>query len=273
MEHAHAEERPQMTDHDLQPIAWREAGSGETIVFLHGMPGSRTAWDRQLEALSTSYRCVAWDMPCYGSSSAIDASSGFPIILDALQDFVTNRLGGAKVHLVGLSLGGMIAMHAAARGDDYIRSIAVLDASPCFGFGGGSDADEFVASVIQGLKDAPSVADFAAAIIPTLVGPNCSKALIDEATGSMVRATAQGLELSARLIAGHDVRDGLGDIKVPALVMAGEHDQDTPFAYAQFIADDIANSTLACIPDAGHLSSLENASFVNSQLEAFLSQV
>ena len=262
----------QMNDHDHQPIGWREAGSGDVVVFLHGMPGSRTAWDRQLEGLSGRYRCVAWDMPGYGGSAPIDPKCGFPVLLDALQDFVTSRLNAPRVHLVGLSLGGMIAMHAAARGDDYIRSIAVLDASPCFGFGGGSDADEFVASVVQGLEEAPSVADFAAAIIPSLVGPNCSAPLIEEATASMVRASAQGLEMSARLIAGHDVRDGLGSIGVPALVMAGEHDQDTPMAYAEFIAGEIGNSTLACVPDAGHLSNLENAAFVNAQLEAFLAQ-
>ena len=262
----------QVNDHDHQPIGWREAGSGDVVVFLHGMPGSRTAWDRQLDALSGGYRCISWDMPGYGGSAPIDPKRGFPVLLDALQDFVTNRLNVSRVHLVGLSLGGMIAMHAAVRGDAYVRSIAVLDASPCFGFGGGSDADEFVASVVQGLEESPSVADFAAAIIPSLVGPNCTAPLIEEATASMVRASKQGLEMSARLIAGHDIRDGLGSIKVPSLVMAGEHDQDTPMAYAEFIAGAIGNSTLACVPDAGHLSNLENAAFVNAQLEAFLAR-
>ena len=116
------------------PLDGREAGQGDIVLFLHGMPGSRTSWDRQIAAMSRRYRCVSWDMPGYGVSPAIDPGSGFPVVLDILSRFVDERLSGQKVHLVGLSLGGMIAMHAAAGRAPYLRSIAVLDASPLLRF-------------------------------------------------------------------------------------------------------------------------------------------
>jgi pimeloyl-ACP methyl ester carboxylesterase len=262
-----------MVDHDVSPIAWREAGQGDLVVFLHGMPGSRTAWDDQINHLMPGYRCVAWDMPGYGASSPIDPQSDFPVLLDALEEFVRVRLKAEKAHLVGLSLGGIFALHAAARGDGYVRSITVLDASPCFGFDGGSDPDEFVSSVVAGLDEAPSIAEFAAAIVPTLLTPSCPPELVDAGKATMERATRQGLELSARLLARHDIRDRLDRIAVPALIMAGEHDQDTPLAYAEYLAEKIAGAKLACVPDAAHFSNLENAAFVNAAVEEFLRSV
>jgi 3-oxoadipate enol-lactonase len=49
-------------------LAWCETGSGPTLVFLHGLGGTRTAWADQMSALSRNHRCVAWDMPGYGDS-------------------------------------------------------------------------------------------------------------------------------------------------------------------------------------------------------------
>ena len=58
-------------DVDEMPIAWREAGAGAPVVFLHGLGMTRTGWDAQLEALAEGYRCVAWDLPGYGVSEPL----------------------------------------------------------------------------------------------------------------------------------------------------------------------------------------------------------
>src|SRR4051794_41737167 len=57
-----------MRDVDATPVAWREAGAGPLVVFLHGLGMTRTGFDLQLAALAPDYRCVAWDMPGYGAS-------------------------------------------------------------------------------------------------------------------------------------------------------------------------------------------------------------
>ncbi len=89
----------------------------------------------------------------------------------------------------------------------------------------------------------------------------------------MVRASASGLELSARLIARHDIRADLQKINVPSLIMAGEHDMDTPVDYGQYIAAQIPQAGFITIPGAGHISNVENAPFVNSQIEDFLTGI
>ena len=57
-----------LRDVDEAPIAWREAGEGSLVLFLHGLGATRTSWDAQLAALADTHRCVAWDLPGYGAS-------------------------------------------------------------------------------------------------------------------------------------------------------------------------------------------------------------
>ena len=120
-------------------IAWREAGEGAVVVLLHGLGGSRTAWEPQLAALSPTWRAVAWDLPGYGASAPLDG----PLTFDALADAVARLLdatGTDAAHLVGLSFGGMIAQHAALRHPARVRSLALLSTSPAFGLDGTSAA-------------------------------------------------------------------------------------------------------------------------------------
>ena len=61
-----------MLDVDAVPTAWREAGDGAQVaLFLHGLGGSRIAWEPQLRALSKVRRVVAWDCPGYGASQPV----------------------------------------------------------------------------------------------------------------------------------------------------------------------------------------------------------
>ena len=120
-------------DVDETPIAWREAGEGAPVLFLHGLGMTRTGWDAQLEALAEGYRCVAWDMPGYGVSEPLVEFS-----LAAAADsaaMLIDRLGGSA-HVVGLSMGGMIALQLALRHPECVRSLSLIDTSPAFGLDG-----------------------------------------------------------------------------------------------------------------------------------------
>ena len=100
---------------DLTPISWRECGTGEAVIFLHAMVTSSAGWDPQMQVLSVDYRCIAWDMPGFGSSTPAAKNAGFDEILQALVRFVTETLGLTKAHFVGLSVGGMMLQQLAAR--------------------------------------------------------------------------------------------------------------------------------------------------------------
>mgnify|MGYP000857397303 CR=1 FL=1 len=256
-------------DFDAAPISWRECGAGAPVIFLHAMVTSRTGWGPQMLALSDTYRCIAWDMPGFGASTPSEPDAGFDQVLAALTGFVTQTLGLARAHFVGLSVGGMILQQLAARHPDLVQSITMLDCSPRFGFGGDSDGAPFLAWVRTEMG-AKGQAAFSEAMIRAIVAPNTGEAVIQEAVAAMARAKPAGLDLAARLIAAHDALDVLPQIRCPALAMAGAQDGETPPAYAREIARLIPNGNLSVIPGAGHIANLEAADAVTARLRVFL---
>ena len=89
-------------------IAVDHAGQGPLLVFLHGIGGQRTNWHAQLQALADRFHVVAWDARGYGASDDYDGPLAFG---DFSADLVRvlDHFGAEAAHLVGLSMGGMIA--------------------------------------------------------------------------------------------------------------------------------------------------------------------
>jgi 3-oxoadipate enol-lactonase len=256
-------------DVDAAPVAWREAGSGDPVVFLHGLGGSRIAWEPQLAALARRYRCVAWDMPGYGASPAPVVDLTFPGLVDALAGLL-DAIGAPRAHLVGLSLGGMVAQHAALALRERVASLALLDSSPAFGLDGGTTAEGWLAIRLDPLRRGISPAEMAPAVLRGVAGPHAPRGAIDEAVRAMARIPAPGLAAACRCLVTHDLRGRLGGIAAPTLVAVGELDTETPPAYAERLAAEIPDAQLAVVPGAGHLANLEQPARVNALLAAFL---
>jgi pimeloyl-ACP methyl ester carboxylesterase len=96
------------------------------IVFVHGTRLSRTVWTAQVEALATDFRVIAMDLPAHGSRA------GDPFTLDAaseaLAETIRDEAGGRAV-VVGLSLGGYVAMDLASREPDLVRGLVLAGAT------------------------------------------------------------------------------------------------------------------------------------------------
>ena len=123
------------SDVDGERFAWREAGHGVPLVLLHGLGGSRLSWEPQLRALANGRRVVAWDLPGYGASAALDVDMTFTALADAVVAFIDVLVADA-VHLAGISFGGMIAQYVAARYPSRVSSLTLLSTSPAFGLDG-----------------------------------------------------------------------------------------------------------------------------------------
>jgi len=96
------------------------------IVFVHGAILTRTTWHPQVDRLRDRYRCVSLDLPGHGRR--IDEPFTFEGAVDRIGEALVEAAGGRAV-LVGLSLGGWLAMAAAARWPDRVRGLVVADAS------------------------------------------------------------------------------------------------------------------------------------------------
>ena len=254
-----------------EPIAWRQAGpaGGQPVVLLHGLGGSRTAWRPQLEALAgAGYRAAAWDMPGYGVSEPIQ-----PLTFDVLSDAVgrwLDALGAASAHVVGLSLGGMIAQHVALRMPSRVRSLTLLDSSPAFGLDGTTTAGEWLEQRLQPLAAGETPATIAPAVLRSIMADDVDSGVLDEAIASMARISSRGLAAAARCLVTHDLAGRLHELATPTLVIVGEHDRETPLSYSEYLATQIVDARLVVVPGAGHVSNLERPVEVNRLLVDFL---
>ena len=127
-------------------IACDHLGAGALVLFLHGIGGNRTNWTRQLHSVGEHFHAVAWDARGYGDSDDYDGPLDFGDFSDDLLR-VLAHFGAATAHLVGLSLGGRIALDFYERHPDRVASLVLCDTFPGFEASFSPEArDEFIRS-------------------------------------------------------------------------------------------------------------------------------
>lgn len=241
-------------DVDAQPVAWREIGAGSPVLLLHGIGMTRTGWDSVAATLADRHRCIAWDMPGYGASPP----SAEPLTLRtaaAAAAGLVEAIDG-PVHVVGLSMGGMVALELALLRPDLVRSLGLLDTSPAFGLDG-TDPDAWRAARLAPLDTGARVEEFAEPVLRGVMAPDADPAAVAAAVASMCRVSIAGLRAAVSALPDHDVRDRLAAITAPTLVVVGELDEETPPSYAEALAAGIPGARLEVISGAGHLTPFE----------------
>jgi 3-oxoadipate enol-lactonase len=253
-------------------IAYDDQGSGLPLVFLHAFPLNRRMWRDQAEALSSTFRVVTIDLRGHGESDAplwrytLDqAAEDIRALLDHLS------IRGAV--FVGLSMGGYICFAFHRRYADRMKGLILADTKAQADTPDGRDSRFQMAQVAY--RQGPgAIADM---MIPRLLAPATVQRRPELVRS--VRAMIEGNEVSG--IAGDlmamaerpDSTPLLAGIRCPTQIIVGELDQPTPPADAQLLADRIPGASLAVIPEAAHLSNLEQPDRFNRIVDSFASRL
>jgi pimeloyl-ACP methyl ester carboxylesterase len=249
--------------------AFTTLGGGPTVLMLHGIGGGHLAFAPQVETLaSAGYRAVAWDMPGYGHSAPIEPYTFKGLAQSCVQ--LIETLKCAQVILVGHSMGGMVAQEVVARRPDLVSRLVLCGTSPAFGK---PDADwqrEFVAQRTAPLDQGKSMAELADILVPQMVGAGSLPEGVRLATHCMALVPAATYRRALECIVTFDRRQNLGNIHVPTLLIAGEHDRNAPPAVMKKMAGQIAGSTYIEMKGIGHLQNLEAPDEFDSLLLNFL---
>ncbi|MEV7012067.1 alpha/beta hydrolase [Streptosporangium sp. NPDC051022] len=252
----------------MTPLAWIEAGTGDPVLFLHGIGGSSWTWRPQFDALSGTRRCIAWDMPGYGDSPPLPGPMTFPALAASVARLL-DLLELDRVDLVGLSMGGQVALHTVLGHSDRVRSLVLLDTSPAFGLDG-TDVEEWRRERLAPLDAGLTPADFAEDLLRGVGGPTLTAGALALAVAAMARVPAAGLRAAVECLPTHDVRHRLAEIEAPTLVVVGEFDTETPVSYAEHLAARIPDARLEIVPGAGHLTNMDRPDVVNRLIGEFL---
>ena len=258
-------------------LSYLDIGTGPALLFGHSYLWDSAMWAPQIALLSKSYRCIVPDLWGHGQSgtvpenchSLLDISEHMLALMDALEL--------ETFSLIGLSVGAMWGAELVLKAPDRVKTLAMLDSFIGFEpeitrakYFGMLDMIQTAGSIPPALINAISplfFADNAKTNNPELVQRFESDlaALTPERIPDIVKL--------GRIIFGRrDTLEFAEQFTLPCLIMVGVEDKARSVLESYLMSDAINGSQLVHIPNAGHISSLEQAEFVNQQLLAFLSQ-
>lgn len=230
-------------------------GSGEPLLLVQGMSGTHKSWgDAFLGALAPDFDTVAYDHRGIGLSPAV---SGPFSIVDLADDAAAllDRLGWEDAHVLGISMGGMVAQELALRHPGRIRTLA-LGCTYC----GGPQAVMAAPETIQRLGAAMTSGDRELAIrtgyeVNVSAGFRADEAHYERFREMALAAPAKvaTIMLQMQAIAAHDTSARLGDVTQPTLVVHGTADLMLPPANGELIASLIPGAELELWDGVGHM--------------------
>lgn len=250
-------------------IAVDHMGSGELLLFLHGIGGNKRNWHHNLPAFALHWHAVAWDARGYGESDDYEGPLTFS---DFAHDVarVLDHFGARKAHIVGLSMGGRIALDFAAHHPDRLLTLTLCDTHRGFSHFSEEKRREFVRLRKEPLMSGKEPKDIAGPVAKTLAGPNASKESFDALVDSMSRLHKESYikTIEASAVAGN--HGELADIRVPTHVIVGSEDRLTTPDMCRELAGMIPGARFTVIDDAGHLVNIEKPAQFNAAAIAFI---
>ncbi len=246
--------------------------TGIPVVLIHGFPFDKTMWEPQVEALKRRYYTITYDVRGHGKSEVGDGQYTIELFVDDLIALL-DHLKLSRAVLVGLSMGGYIALRAVERNADRVRALVLCDTR--------SEADTNEGKIRRAaqaklVKERP-IEEFADLLLPGLFHEKS----FSERPQAVAHIRSTILATSPLSIAGTlialagrtDTTPALYSVRVPSLVLVGKHDALTPVSAATAIKEKLFGAQLQIIPDAGHVSNVEQPERFNAHLIEFLSKL
>jgi 3-oxoadipate enol-lactonase len=257
---------PRVITNNGYDLGYRETGGGGAapIVFLHGVGSDKSVWHPQLAHFGKSRRAVAFDYPGYGDSDPAPEGTTRDDYATAIVSAM-HELGIDRAHVCGLSLGGVVAIAIHHAAPERCASLVLADT-----FAVHPDGQAVYERSLAGSRDLPAMAE---ARVDFLLAQPANPEVRREVVETMSRIDPAAYCIGAEAVWLADQRDRVAEITVPTLVICGDEDQPTPPELSRELHEAIAGSRLEMIPNAGHLTNLEQPDAFNSAVERLLAHV
>jgi pimeloyl-ACP methyl ester carboxylesterase len=262
-------------------VAYRDAGTGEALLLIHGMAGSSATWREVIPALSKKYRVLALDLLGHGESTKPRGDYSLGAFAASLRDLL-DELEIDRATIVGQSLGGGVAMQFTYQHRDYCRRLALISSG-----GLGPDLNWIlrILSAPGAELVLPVVAQRAVLNVGNKLGSWLTSAGIQSPRGSEMWSayssladpqTRQAFLRTLRSVVDYrgQAVSALGKIHVshglPTLLIWGEQDRIIPVAHGYAAHEAVPGSRLEVLADVGHFPHVEAPAAVVDILDDFI---
>ena len=236
-------------------LHYERAGSGDPLLLIQGMSGTHVAWGEPfLAPLRAHFDVIAFDNRGIGLSAPVD---GPFTIAEMAEDTagLLGELGIESAHVVGISMGGMIAQELALAHPERLRSLT-LGCTYCGGPGAELMPEENARKLMEGLasgdREQAIRAGYEVNLSPSFRADEGRFAAFHEMATS-VPAAKETIQLQIQAIFGHDTSARLGEIVKPTLVIHGSDDGVLPYPNGELVASLIPGARLETLEGVGHM--------------------
>ncbi|MCE0494193.1 alpha/beta fold hydrolase [Vibrio salinus] len=252
-----------------------DIGQGETLIFGHSFLWNAGMWRPQIELLSQKYRCIVPDFWAHGQSEFPPSS------MQNLTDYaghilqLADELNIESFSIVGLSVGGMWGAELTALAPERVKTLILADTF--VGLEPEVNHDKYFAmlNTIIANQSFPSVVQ--EQMLPMFFAPRSLdgnagyvqdfRQYISNVSGD---AALQIASVGKMIYSRRDLFDDIEKFALPVLIMVGAEDRFHPVLESYLMHDSITGSELVIVPNAGHISNLEQTQFFNQALSDFL---
>lgn len=258
-----------MTSLSAAAIRTHRSGSGPVVVLLHCLGVDRSLWDFTVARLGNWFTLLTYDLPGHGES-AVPAGPYRIEDLSAQLGALLARESVDRAHVIGISLGGLVAQHFAATAPGRIDRLVLVDTTPRY-------TEEMRQMWAQ--RAAAARSDGTAALLddilkiwftPEFVAQNGPA--VRYVRAAFARTSGEGYALACEALAAADLRPLAPHIAAPTLVLCGDWDIPSFIDAALWLATHIRTARLEWLASARHASVLERPDAFVRLVEGFLAE-
>jgi 2-hydroxy-6-oxonona-2,4-dienedioate hydrolase len=255
-------------------IHYNEVGTGEPLICLHGAGPGASSWSNfrtNIDAFSSKYRTILWDMPQYGKSEKIVIEGGrLTFVSGVLREFM-DQLGIEKARIVGNSMGGQVGIKLAIDSPERVEKLVVIGSTPV-------GQSLFCPMPLEGIKmignyykgEGPTLEKmrtliqtllFDSSFLTEEVLQERYESSLDPDVIRIMRDSAPGRE---------DLGDQLHEVQCPALIVWGMDDRFGALDIGLLMMRRFQNPRMHIFAKCGHWAQVEHADEFNALVMDFM---
>jgi 3-oxoadipate enol-lactonase len=251
-------------------LYYEAMGSGAPLVLLHGLGSSHEDWLMQIPAFSPHYHVIAADCRGHGDSEKPPGPYSIPMFASDILALL-DQLALDPVHLLGISMGGLVAQQMVLDAPDWIRSLVLVNTFSHLQADGLGDWIALLRRIVAlRFRNMEQVGH----VVARQLFPKAEQALLREMTAQRwAKNDKRAYQAATMAIWRFDVTERLGEIDCPTLIVAGENDGTVAPRHREVLHRNIAGSQLAVIPDSTHATPIDQPQAFNQIVMDFLRTV
>lgn len=243
----------------------------ETILFSHGLLMSGKMFGAQVDYFKARYRCVVYDHRGQGRSEVTEEGYDMDTLTADAKELI-KALNLGPCHMVGLSMGGFVAMRMAARHRELLKSVILVETSAEI------EPNKFKYNLLKTIVKYFGVKAVVNKVMPIMFGQTFlnDPSRVQEVNhwrNEVISNKKTITKAVTGVISRDSIMNELGNIPMPTLVIVGDEDVATVPEKAKNIKLKIPQASMALIKSAGHSSTIEEPWQVISAMEVFLNGV